>query len=230
MKKITLAVCIILSTTLAAQDSTIIFIEAGRDVSEVLTPEKIYQLPQFVNGKIIFRNGSFSDAKLNYNFLNGEIEFIGPANDTLAIAKNQMLNIKEVLIDNKSFFYSDGYLELVEQTAFGKLLKKQMFVIIKREKIGAYGQPTSTSAIESYGSFTDNYGSFTPNLRVKENITLTLRSNYFIGDKFNLFLPASKKNIRKLYPLKKAQIEEYLNKNIVDFNNGESLKKLFEAL
>ena len=225
-----LSIYVMLSITLCAQDSTLILIEAGRDVSEVLTPDKIYQLPEFVKGKIIYRDGAWSEGMLNYNFLNGEIEFINPNRDTLAIAKNQMLNIKEVTLGKESFFYDNGYMELVAKTAFGKLLKKQTLVVIKREKIGAYNQPSSTSAIESYGSFTDNYGTFTPNLRINENITLALRSNYFIGDEFNLYLPATKKNMLKLYHSKENLIDSYLNKNSIDFKNGENLKKMFESL
>jgi hypothetical protein len=230
MKKIMLAIYVILSNILAAQDSTLIFIEAGRNVSEVLTPARIYRFPKFISGKILYRDGTQSEGMLNYNFLNAEIEFISPANDTLAIAKNQMLNIKEVLIDTQSFFYDDGYMELVVKTAFGKLVKKQTFVVIKREKIGGYNQPAPSSAIESYGSFTDNYGSFVSDLKIKENITLALRSNYFIGDQFNLFLPATKKNMMDLYPSKKDRITEYLDKNAVDFKKGKGLKQMFETL
>ena len=73
-----------------AQDSGTIFIAADKNVSEVLTPEKIYHYPQFTNGKIFFRDGTTSQARLNYNYLNGEIEFITQEKDTLAIAKEQM--------------------------------------------------------------------------------------------------------------------------------------------
>jgi hypothetical protein len=116
MRSVLLAICILLSTFLPAQDSSVvIFIEAGRNVSDVLTPARIYKLPDFTDGKIIFRDGNWSRALLNYNYLNGEIEFINPNKDTLAIAKNQMLNIKQVTIDTITFVYNDGYLELVTE-------------------------------------------------------------------------------------------------------------------
>jgi len=230
MKMILLAICVMLLGTLAAQDSTTIFIDAGRNVSEVLVPARIYQLPKFVEGTILYRDGTFSKGMLNHNFLNGEIEFINPKNDTLAIAKNQMLNIKQVSMDKQTFFYDHGYMELVAKTALGKLTKKQMFVVTKREKIGGYNQPSSTSAIESYGSFTDNYGNFFDNLKIKENITLTLKSYYFISDGYNVFLPASKKNMMDLYHSKRNAIAAYLKKTQVNFKNGEDLKKMFESL
>jgi len=225
-----LAIYMMLSITLYAQDSTLIFIAADRDVSEVLTPARIYQFPKFIKGRILFRDGNWSEGMLNYNFLNGEIEFINPDNDTLAIAKNQMLNIKEVTIDAQSFVYDNGYMELVAKTNLGKLFKKQVYIVKKREKIGAYNQPISTTATESYGSFTDNYGNIYTGLKIRENITLALRTEYFISSEINPFLPATKKNMMSLYRSKKDQIETYLKKNPVDFTNGNDLKKMFESL
>ncbi len=232
MKKIAIALSIIiLPGRLRAQDSSVIFIEAGRDVAEVLTPEKIYEFPKFVDGVIMFRDGTSAQAMLNYNYLLGEVVFISPDKDTLAIAKNQMLNIGRILMGGKSFFYYDhGYLELIEETPFGKLLKKQMLKLIKREKIGGYNQPSSTTAIDSYETFTDEHGVFTPNLKIRENITLALTSVYFIGDLQNVFLPASKRNVLKMFSLKKPQLKNYLDENTVDFRNLQSLKKLFASL
>ncbi len=225
-----LAIYTMLSITLYAQDSTLIFIEADRNVSDVLTPARIYQFPKFVKGKILFRDGNWSEGMLNYNFLNAEIEFINPDNDTLAIAKNQMLNIQEVMIDTQSFVYDNGYMELVAKTSLGKLFKKQMYVVKKREKIGGYNQPISTTSMESYGSFADNYGNIFTGLKIRENITLALRTEYFISREINPFLPATKKNMMSLYRSKKDQIESYLKKNPVDFKNGNDLKKMFESI
>ncbi len=222
---------IILPGILHAQDSTAIFIEAGRDVSEVLTPEKIYEFPNFADGVIMFKDGTSARNKLNYNYLMGEVMFISPDNDTLAIAKNQMLNISKIQMGSKTFFYYDhGYLELIDEAPFGKLLKKQVLTVKKREKIGGYNQPTSTTAIDSYASFTDDNGVITSNLKVREDITLVLTSFYFIGDTYNYFLPASKKNALRLFSLKKPGLKTYLDQNAVDFWNLQSLQKMFTSL
>ncbi len=229
MKIVTLSFFILLAQFACAQDSTI-FIAADQYVSEVATPERIYRFPNFTDGKIFFRNNSISDAPLNYNCLNGEIEFISPNNDTLAISKEQMLNIGWVAVDNSTFFYNNGYLELVAQSEAGKLLKKQRFEVLKREKIGGYGQPSSTSAIQSYSSFKESYGAREFNLKVRENITLVLKTNYFFGDQYQMILPANKKNIYKVYRSKKGLIDSYLKENVVDFKKAEDLKKIFAFL
>jgi hypothetical protein len=229
MKIITLCVFVLLAHVACAQDSTI-FIAADQYVSEVATPERIYHYPNFIAGKIFFRNNTVSDARLNYNYLNGEIEFISPNNDTLAISKKQMLDIERVVIDTSTFFYNDGYLELVAQSAVGRLLKKEMYVVFKREKIGGYDQPSSTSAIESYSSFKESYGTRQFDLKVRENITLVLRTNYFFGDQYHAVLPANKKNLYKVFRSKKDLIDSYLANNDVDFRKPGDLKKLFAFL
>ena len=230
MRMSLLTIFIFLTRFACAQDTTTIFIAAGQDVSEVLTPEKIYQYPKFINGKIFFRDGSTSEAPLNYDYLQGEIEFISPKKDTLAIAKEQMLNIKKVIIDTNTFFYNKGYVELVMENQAGKLLKSEMFDVVRREKIGGYDQPSSTSAIESYGSFTGTYGVPELHLKIRENITLVLKTNYFFGDEYNLVLPANKKNLYKVYPSKKDRINAYLEQNSVDYKSPGNLKKLLTYL
>jgi hypothetical protein len=230
MKKFAFAIFMVVMNNLNAQDSLRIFIEAGRPVGEVLTADKIYQYPNFAKGKIIFKDGSKSEARLNYNYLNGEIEFINPRGDTLAIAKEQMFNIGKVYIDTDYFVYDRGYMQKIVENASGKLLKKQTLDVLKREKIGAYNQSSSTSAIDSYNSFTDDHGVFTPNLIIRENITLILKTEYFFGDQYNLVLPATKKNIVKLFPSKKHLINTYLKQNTVNFKNEADLKKLFKSV
>ena len=105
-----------------------------------------------------------------------------------------------------------------------------MYVVAKREKIGGYGQPSSTSAIDSYGSFQESYGTRQYNLKVRENITLVLRTNYFFGDRYHVILPVNKKNLYKIFRSKKDRIDSYLADNDVDFRKPGDIKKLFAFL
>jgi hypothetical protein len=228
MKKLLLIACIFYTVNIYSQDSLTIFISADQQVSEVLTPKKFYKYRDFKPGRIMFRDGSIADNNFNYNYLNGEIEFI--QKDTLAIAKEQMFNIRVLTVGKDSFYYDKGYLQQVMETPSGRLLKKQLLVVSKREKIGGYNQASQTSAIESYGSFTDNYGVFTPNLKIHENITLTLRTDFYFADRFNTFLLANKRNFLRLFPNKKNQIDRYIKTHPVNFKNVEDLRNLLASL
>jgi hypothetical protein len=209
-----------------AQDSTRFLIKADQYISEVLTPERIYKYPDFSRGKIFFRDNTITEAILNYNYLNGEVEFINPANDTLAIAKHQMLNIQHIILNKDTFYYDDGYLQQILKTPVGRIAKRQMLVILKREKLGAYNQPTSTTNVESMIVFKDAYGSTsTHSVKARENITMTLLNQLFLGDNYS-FLPASRKNLLKMFSSKKSIINNYLDQHHVDFKSTEDLQKL----
>jgi len=211
-----------------AQDSSRILIKADQLASEVLTPEKIYQYRNFSHGKIIFRDQTSTEAMLNYNYLNSEIEFIDQKNDTLAIAKHQMLNTQRIIINKDTFYYDNGYLQQLLQTPLGKLAKREMLIILTEDKLGAFDRSTSTTGAEAMTTFRDYYGSDNAaTLRVRENITLVYRGQFFFGDNYYSFLPANKKNLLKVFHSGKELINNYLQENNVDFRNIEDLKKLF---
>lgn len=234
MKIIPLLIAVFTFSEIKAQDSTTIFVEAGRSIAEVATPARMYRFPKFSLGKINFKDGSTTEGILNYNLFNEEIEFLTPQGDTLAIAKQQMLNIGHVAVGNKLYYFNtyfkQGYLEEVFDAKAGKLLKRERYALLNREKIGGYNQPSSTSAIESYGNYTNNQGVMETNLLVKENITFKKRTVYFLGDKFNNFVPANKKNLYKVFSKKKNGIDKYLSSNEIDFNKEEDLIRVLSYL
>jgi hypothetical protein len=211
-----------------AQDSTRIFIPAGKSFSEVAGPDKAYRFPNFTDGQVYFRDGSMSAAKMNYNFLNKELEFISPSGDTLAIVKEQAINIKNIIIDSITFYYFNGYMEEMAHNEYGRLLKQQFYVLTGTEKLGAFDQPSGNSSIEAYSSVRDRTGR-SRNLAVKENLILVMATEYFIGDTYNTVLRATKRNMLELYPKKRTQIESYLRTNHVNFSSGKDLAKLFSS-
>ena len=234
MKINMLLIAVFVVVDVLAQDSTAIFVEAGQSTYEVATPGRIYRFPKFTAGKIIFKDGSTAEGSLNYNLFNEEIEFIAAKGDTLAIAKDQMLNILNVTVANRLFYFNNyfkqGYLEEVFDATFSKLLKRDRYALLKREKMGGYNQPNSTSAIDSYGSFTNNHGVMETRLQVKENLTFSRKTDYFFSDKFNHFLPANKKNLYTVFPKKKNEINEYLKKGEINFNKAEDLINLLSFM
>src|ERR1700712_5283487 len=102
-----LLILLICCVQLSAQMTAPIRVNAGDDLYTKLGHE-IYLYPAFTTGTVAFRDGKMSQAKLNYNFLNGEVQFINDTGDTLSLANE--LTIKYLTIAKDSFFYSDGYL------------------------------------------------------------------------------------------------------------------------
>ncbi|MEP7373240.1 MAG: hypothetical protein ABI675_07580 [Chitinophagaceae bacterium] len=227
MKKIAYFFLLLLVNDGFTQDSSRFLIKADQLVSEVLTPERIYQYPKFLQGRIFFRNQTFTEALLNYNYLSSEIEFIAPGADTMAIAMRQVLDIRKIIVNKDTFYYDKGYLQQVLQTPPGKLAKRQMLIVAKQEQLGAFDQPTSTTKVETELLFRDYYGStVTPGMKAREDITLVYRNEFYLGDNYYSFLPANKKNLLKIFPSRKEMIIKYLEENKVNFRNGDDLKKL----
>src|SRR3954447_6282315 len=111
MKTLIVFIFLMVAKGLMGQVSTEILIPAGTTLSEVLTPDKVYQHPSFVLGKVLYRNGTETEALLNYNYLSGDIQFIGNKKDTLVIAKEQIAEIAKIIINGHTYFYQQGYFE-----------------------------------------------------------------------------------------------------------------------
>ena len=69
---------------LHAQDSSI-HIKAGMSVNEAVSVTDLYQYPQFSLGKVFFKSGDSTMAKLNYHTLLDEMLFINSKGDTLSL-------------------------------------------------------------------------------------------------------------------------------------------------
>ena len=205
---------------LFCQGSSSIVIKPGEDLTKVY--KYIYRYQQFEYGKVYFINGDASAGKLNYNFLIETMQFIDPKGDTLALANESTLNFISIGAD--TFFHNSmGYIEQVADYTVTKLLLKEK-IKSSEEKIGAFGIPSLTQTIDTKNTLIadQNY-----KLRVNENLTLSKETHYYFSDADFNVLPVNKKNLLKVFAKQKGKIENYLNSNNTDFNNGNDLKKLF---
>jgi len=214
---------------LSAQDSTFVTIKTGQNVKDVLTPSDIYYYPQFTNGKVFLRDGSMALGKMNYNRLYGQMLFINPIGDTLALADEK--NIKFIVIDKDTFYYDGGYLRLIGNGGVVKLTEKQIWVLADIRKIGTHNRPTTTVAVTSFSSYTDGRDAAkSKDLIMNEDVLLRKETQFYFGDKFNLFVPASKKGLLQLFPKEQQEIDNYLKENKVNFNKKDDVEKLYQFL
>jgi hypothetical protein len=225
MKSIAVAISLFLTQALLAQQPRIT-IEAGKSVGEVITPAISFRYKEFKPGRILLKDDVLYEAKLNYNLFNGDIMFAAPGGDTLALVKEQMLNLKLVSIDTDLYVYNKGYLQIIKENKSWSLARKQKYFEISREKMGAYNLSAPTSSIDSYNSFSDR-SNLRHDLVVRENITLVLRTQYFIGDPYKFFLPATRKNFEKIFFKKRKALDSYLKEHEVDFKDEKQVTTLF---
>src|SRR6186713_2245117 len=187
MRSLLLLFIILISyTDLSAQDSTFVTIKTGQNVKDVLTTSDIYHYPKFTNGKVFLRDGSMAVGKMNYNRLYGQMLFINPIGDTLALADEK--NIKFIVIDKDTFYYDGGYLRLMANGGVVKLTEKQIWVLADIRKIGTHNRPTTTVAVTSFSSYTDGRDAAKSKDQImNEDVVLRKETQYYFGDKYNLF-------------------------------------------
>lgn len=216
-------------TCLTAQDSTLVIIKAGYKVKDVLTPADIYYYPQFTDGKVYFRDGSKGAAKMNYSRLFDQMLFVDPKGDTLALDDEKTINF--IVVDKDSFYYDEGYVRLIANHRFVKLAEKQTWVVADIRKMGTHNRPSTTVAVTSFSTYTDGTDAAkSHDLILNEEIVLRKETQYYFGDDYNHFVPASKKKLLLLFPKEQQRIENYLNENKVNFDKKDDLEKLARFL
>ena len=150
MKKILFITCcvFVLNISLPAQKNELITVKAGTKLIDYFTVAERYLYSEFTTGRILLKNGNYSDRKLNYNQLAGEMEFI-QGRDTLSIANKK--DIKLILVAQDTFYYDKGY---VEQLRGGKIKVglKQYVELKEKQNMDSYGTSSSGSATTSFGS------------------------------------------------------------------------------
>ena len=214
---------------LSAQDSTFVVIKAGNKVKDVLTAADIYSYPQFTNGKVFFKDGSKAVAKLNYNRLFDQMLFIAPKGDTLALADEKL--IKFIAIDRDTFYFDEGYMRLISNEGGIKLTEKQVWVVADIQKMGTHNRPTTTVAITSLSTYTDETAKAKSyNLILNEDIILRKETRYYFGDKYNRFVLADKKRLLIFFHEKQQIIENYIKENKINFDKIDDLEKLARFL
>jgi hypothetical protein len=201
-------------------------VNAGESIEGALGDSVIYRYPHFMQGLVYFRDGNVSRAQLDLNFVTGEMQFIGPAKDTLTVANAG--TIKYITIQTDTFYFDKMYIELVHGNATAKLGKREIIKVSDIKKEGAYGQMSSTSAINTTNSFYSNNLSY--KLTEKTAVTLHKETVFFIGDNFNNFQPAAKKNIYKMFNSRMPAIESFMKENKTELNKEDDLVKLIDFL
>ena len=206
-----------------SQTTEIITVKAGQNISDAY--KEMYRYPQFNAGRVYFMNGDVSAAKLNYNLISQTMLFTTNTGDTLAIDNEN--TIKYITIEKDTFYYDDGYLELVENYSRVKLAIKQKVNFSDRKKIGAFGLPTSTLRTEGDDTF---LGDRRYNFTIAEDLVFKKETEYFLNDDSNHFLAINKKNLLKLYPKKKDNIENFIKENNINLREEKDIKRLVQYL
>jgi hypothetical protein len=206
-----------------AQTQKLYTIQPGENIQDIVPKNKLYEYEQFQPGAVTFKNGVRSQATFNYNFVHESVQFISPKGDTFVIANPE--EVKSVVIGKDEYYYAlNRFVKLDTTIGSAKIGIAGFFTTVSRRKLSAYGS-TVDGGVDSYGSYvipTNTKLNLTPNVET----TVAYRKAMFLGNRFNLFLPVTRKNIFSFYPDKERELKEYLAKTKVDFTSREDVIRL----
>ena len=200
-----------------AQKKEFVTVKAGTRLLDVVPFADRYRFPGFIKGKVYYKSGTFSDARLNYNLLSGEMEYLQAA-DTLSIANPD--DIRMIVLAADTFFVDKGYLELMMDGKVQVGLKNfyQLKDVLKKD---SYGAASSASATESYGSLQTQGQAV--KLISSEDRVFEKVFKYYLATPSSGFVLFNKKKVMQLFPQQEAEIKDYLKKNKTDFDSGDDL-------
>jgi hypothetical protein len=197
-----------------AQEIKYYTVNPGENILDKVPKEEICAYEDFQQGIVVFKNGDKSGALLNYHYFFEEMLFVSQEGDTLALLNPN--EVESIYIKSNQYFYTDNRFVKLDTTVGDiKIAVAGFFTTVNMKKVGAFGTATD-GAMNQYVAFTSPNGrrvDLTPNTVT----TYSFRRILFIADKFNKFVPVTKKSIYSLYPEKANSLKAYLQSHEVDF-------------
>ncbi|MDR0712632.1 MAG: hypothetical protein LBF67_09870 [Prevotellaceae bacterium] len=187
------------------------------DVTQIMSGETQYLLPQFTDGIVIFKSGAQASAKLNYNMLLEQMQFIGDDSSIMAIANPD--EVQYVSIGKRFFIrYKATFIEILldGETQLGVSRKLR---IIDHRKDGGYGGTTSLMKVESVSGID---GAPADHLIGAEELIFEENKIYYLIKNFKPKV-ANKKAFIKAFPACKDEIARQKD---VDYSKEEQLRAL----
>ena len=219
-----LLIVVITSTTALAQKTETITVKAGSSMLDYIEPSERYLYPDFIMGKAYMKTGIYSQRKFNYNFLNGELEFITES-DTMGIGNKK--DVASVVVEQDTFYFDHGYI-LQVRNGMVKIGMKDQYELKEVEKKDPYGISSPGSASISYSGLPTSADFY--KLTANQDMIYKRSRIYYISRKKGEFLLFNKGNLNQLFPDKKKQIKSFIKSNNIKFDNREDLFELAEYI
>ena len=195
IKGIIAACMLVLSAGVAAQDKTV----------NGIPPDVYYLMPSFGKGMVYFSGQAPAQGDLNICALDNSLRFLDKEGKELVAASID--NVVRVVIDTVWFLrHNEAFLRLHPLTHDKGVAVQRDIRIEWDTHEGAYGTKSRTSSIREYGTvYTDG---------VAHTLERTRDYPYSVSETLyryngNEIFVLAKKNFRRLFPEKKAEIDGY---------------------
>ena len=171
----------------------------------------------------VYIAGTYSNEKVNYNVLDKQLYYVDQRDGLVRIV-DDMSRIKIIRVDNRNFIpVSSGGIQEALPTTPSIFVEYLPRVKRKAQQVAYGGTSEITSTTPStYMLARDGFI-----LPEKSDLEATSVYNcYWIEKNGKKKKFANFKQLMKIYPANKTILDEYIEKNNVDFNNKEEIVKL----
>lgn len=190
---------------------------------EATLPDSVkYVMPAFGPGNILYKDGGFSRGSFNICTVDNTLRYIDTDESEKVLADPSQ--VESVSISGVLFLHTQNMYLGVVGDYDDILLCVEKRMVFDDKKVGAYGTTSATSSIRTVGASTDNGSTFR-----FSNVKYQIKETPYLYKKGRVHFP-SKKNLIKLFPAKKADIEAYLESNRVDFSDYRQVEALLDQL
>jgi hypothetical protein len=208
------------------QDKKPAIVVNTQDDVEAQLANNIFRYKNYTAGKVLLKDNSAVEAKMNYDQLTGKMLFINPKGDTLEFANPETFNM--VIVGKDSFYvFETNYLEKITHYTGINLAVIQTLKYLGSEKKGAFGTYSNVSGVTSNSTYTSDEH-ITTSLGVDERGIYRFNNTYFISDRFNNFFPANRKNFYKAFFAHEKQIGNFCELHHINFSKKEDLERLLD--
>ena len=193
--------------------------EAQEKAPGGLPMDVYYLMPSFTNGTVYFRGKGPAQGKLNICAVDNTLRFLD--NNGKELAAGQADNIYRVKIDTAVFMFSnDMFYRMYPVSGDMGIALKREVQIIRDQKQGAYGTVSRTESIREYNTIYADGVAY--DLRKDKEYPYKVSEYLFIYKGDDVFT-VNKKNLRKLFPEQKAEIDAW-------FKDGGSVPDTVDGL
>lgn len=178
--------------------------------SEDAVNKTVFLLPEFMNGKVVFKNKATQLVPLNYNTLFSQMIF---EQNGVKMAIDNIETVDTIYIDSMKFVAVDTifYQVKLEENKFPLYIRHTCTV----SKVGAatpFGGTTQTGAVQNLTSY--RFGVSTPyQLKVADEYTVNHRAEFWAKRNSTLIQIKNAKDILSLVPGKQAQVKTFMKEN-----------------
>ena len=194
--------------------------------TDIAAVEKsVYLFPDFVNGKVHFKNGPDQQAVLNYNTFFQEMIF-QQRNSFMAI--DNVKAVDTIYIDSSKFIPFDSvFLEVKMEKEKLPYYIQHLCTVSKLDPPTPFGGRSGTGAVQNVSDYRISVA--TPyQLKVPDDYLVKHSSLFFIKQNNKLVQIKNIKQFSDLFPGKESMLKDFAKQHNINFSKEEDIETLLK--